>query len=197
MKNSVKMQEDYNSLRERARGILQKNPGYVDDISSKGIEDLIEELYIHQIELEMQNEELRRSQMELEESRSRYTDLYDFAPVGYFTVDNNGIILEANLTGADLLGIERGTLIKKPFSIFVEKEYQDIFFQNRRLVSQTGRKQTCEILLKNMKKDLIWVRVDSVEAKNEETGNSCIRTAVSDITQKIEAELSLDTERLK
>ena len=77
------------------------------------------ELQVHQIELEMQNEELRRAQETIAESRDRYADLYDFAPVGYFTLDPQGLILEVNLTGARLLGAPRDSLLRKPFILFV------------------------------------------------------------------------------
>src|ERR1700687_1080288 len=80
---------------------------------------LFHELQVHQIELEMQNAELRRAQEELELSRNKYAELYDFAPVGYFVFDTRGLIREVNLTGAKLLGIERRRLVNKPFISFV------------------------------------------------------------------------------
>jgi PAS domain-containing protein len=95
---------------------------------------LIEELRTHRIELEMQNEELRKARAELEESRGRYSNLYDFAPVGYFTFDQQGLILEANLTGATLLGIPRSALSKKPFVSFIVPEHQDAFHLHLRTV---------------------------------------------------------------
>ena len=82
-------------------------------------QQLIHELQVHQIELEMQNEELRKAQAELEQSRSKYSDLYDFAPVGQFTFDKHGLILEANLTAATELGLERSRLINKPFRAYI------------------------------------------------------------------------------
>ena len=80
---------------------------------------LLHELQVHQIELEMQNAELRLSQESLELSRNKYEALYDFAPVGYFTIDAHGLIEGVNLKGAHLLGIERGLLLKKPFISFI------------------------------------------------------------------------------
>ena len=80
---------------------------------------MLHELEVHQIELQMQNEELRQAQDTITASQERYADLYDFAPVGYFTFDSTGLITEVNLTGASLLGVDRGELTNKPFSLFV------------------------------------------------------------------------------
>ena len=82
------------------------------------MEKLVHELEVHQIELEMQNEELRKAQIEIEESRTKYFELYDFAPVGYFSLDSKGMIVEANLTSAAILGIERSLLLRKSFFRF-------------------------------------------------------------------------------
>ena len=102
-------------LRKKAEKILSEKKQVPQKISSGDVEKLIHELQVHQIELEMQNDELRKAQAEIEESRSRYVDLYDFAPVGYFTLDNKGVIGEANLTGASLLGAERKLLPRHLF----------------------------------------------------------------------------------
>ena len=80
---------------------------------------LVHELEVHQIELEMQNEELVQSRAEVEALLRQYTDLYDFAPVGYFTLARDGAIHQVNLAGANLLGVERGALIKRRFGVFV------------------------------------------------------------------------------
>ena len=93
---------------------------------------LVHELQVHQIELEMQNEELRRAQVELDAARARYFDLYDLAPVGYCTISEEGLILEANLTAATLLGVARGALVKQPITRFILKEDQDIYYLHRK-----------------------------------------------------------------
>jgi PAS domain-containing protein len=118
---------DLTTLRKEAEERLQQQTERIRGISRQDIKSLAHELGTYQIELEMQNEELRRAQEELEASRSRYAGLYDFAPVGYFTFDKNGLIVEVNLTGAELLGVDRGHLINQPFSAFVIKADRDIF----------------------------------------------------------------------
>ncbi len=105
------------SLRKKAEKILPKKRMAPQKISPGDTGKLIHELEVHQIELEMQNQELRKAQEELETSRKKYVDLYDFAPVGYFTLDKDGIIMEANLMGASLLGIDRKRLLKSFFLV--------------------------------------------------------------------------------
>jgi PAS domain S-box-containing protein len=109
---------------------------------------LVHELEVHQIELEMQNEELRRAQVELELSRSKYIELYDFAPVGYFTFDASGVIREVNLAGAQLLGMERRKLTNMPFSSFIaDAAGREIFSHHLKSVLQRQVMLRCEITL--------------------------------------------------
>jgi len=89
------------------------------------ISRVLHELRVHQIELELQNEELRRTQVELDAAKERYFDLYDLAPIGYCSVGETGLILEMNLTGAILLGLGRGEIVGQPFSTVIEKEDQE------------------------------------------------------------------------
>ncbi|QSA97762.1 PAS domain-containing protein [Methylococcus sp. EFPC2] len=88
---------------------------------------LIHELLVHKVELEIQNEELRRAHTAMEEARDRYADLYEFAPVSYITLNREGLISEINLTGSALLGVERTKLINRRFSQFVASENRDLW----------------------------------------------------------------------
>ena len=94
--------EKSDTLRKQAERALRDQTMDLQNLPTRDIRSLVHELQVHQIELEMQNEELRRTQSELEESRNKYSNLYDFAPVGYFTFDKNGLVMEVNLTGANM-----------------------------------------------------------------------------------------------
>jgi PAS domain S-box-containing protein len=126
----------------------------------------------------MQNEELRRAQVELAESRDRYFDLYDFAPVGYFTLDEEGLIVEINLAGAKLLGFERASLIKKGFSQFVAPGSQDAFYSHRKRALETGTKQVSELELKRRHDRPFYAQLQSVAVKRNEGNAIQIRTAL-------------------
>jgi PAS domain-containing protein len=113
-----------------------------DHLSPEEMLVTLHELRVHQIELDMQNEELRRTQAALGAERERYVDLYDQAPVGYCTVSDQELIVEANLSIATLLGAARDALIKQPISRFIFKEDQDIYYLFRKqLILGGGRKR--------------------------------------------------------
>jgi diguanylate cyclase (GGDEF)-like protein/PAS domain S-box-containing protein len=181
--------EKVNPLRKKAESLLRKQDkktlyGQSPEDSRK----LIYELQVHQIELEMQNEELRASQEELEESRSRYSDLYDFAPVGYFTLDKNGLILKVNLTGAKQLGIGRRLLHKKPFSRLISRDTQDTFYFHLKEVFDKKLLTSCEIILKKKDKSEFHARLTSMAQADNNGIYNQVRTAVSDITLSKQAE---------
>ena len=113
-------------------------------LSPEETEQVLLELQVHQIELEMQNEELRRAQAELDAARARYFDLYDQAPVGYVTLSAQGLILEANLTATILLGMARSALARQFLSQFIFKEDQDLYYLHRKQLFETDAPQTCE-----------------------------------------------------
>ncbi len=127
MKKHDTVPEQADELRQRAEALARGNADWsLENLEvmppSEAIRRTFHELRVHQIELEMQNEELRRSQVELEAARARYFDLYDLAPVGYCTLSEPGLILEANLTVATLLGVARSALINQRLARFIHKE---------------------------------------------------------------------------
>jgi len=124
---------------------------------------LVHELEVHQIELEMQNEELRRAKDELELSRDKYAELFDFAPVGYFSFDPHGLIREANLTAAQMLGLERRVLAGQPFTSFIAGATGRAAFLNHlKSVTQKQVMETCEIKLAGKYKEVVQVEIQSV-----------------------------------
>lgn len=144
------------------------------------------ELYVHQIEIEMQNEELRRAQAEIESARERYFDLYDIAPVGYCTVSEKGMILEANLTAASLLGTARGALISKPFSKYIYKEDQDIYYLHKLDLFEKGGSRSFELRMKR-NDELFWADINA-SVLSETGGQRVCRITVSDITGRKRSE---------
>ena len=152
-------------------------------LSPEEIRRLIHELRVHQVELEMQNEELLRAQGELDASRVRYFGLYDLAPVGYCTISEMGLILEANLTAATLLGVTRGALVKQPFARFIIKEDQDTYYLRRKQLSETGQPQVCEVRLMKIDGASFWARMEATAAHDTDGAPVC-RVVLSDITER-------------
>ena len=178
----------FKHLRQQAEELLREKTENLPASSSDDLQSLVHELQVHQIELELQNEELRRAQVELEDSRQRYVDLYDFAPVGYFTFDAKGLIVEVNLAGADHVGIERRHLIGRGFSAFLDEENQRKFYLHRQKVLETGNQQSCELNI--FKKDGAQVNVilKSIVRPSLTDENHEFRSAVTDISDKVKAE---------
>jgi diguanylate cyclase (GGDEF)-like protein/PAS domain S-box-containing protein len=143
---------------------------------------LVHELEVHQVELEMQNEELRRVQEELEESRAKYFDLYDLAPVGYLLLGAQGLILEANLTAARLIGVEKDRLVKKLMTRFIVKEDQDIYYLHYKKLLETREPQVCELRMTREDGDPFWVQLDANLVRDAASGAPLCRVGMSDIT---------------
>lgn len=166
---------------------------------------VLHELRVHQVELELQNEELRLTQAALEESRGKYADLYDSAPVALLTLDRKGHILDINLTGASLLGLDRQWLYRKPFDVFVAQEDLDVFRAHRAAVFQTPQRRVDEILISPKSGGPPTEPVPPFHARMESTvspnaaGQPVCRTALIDITSRVkaEAELRAREERLR
>jgi PAS domain S-box-containing protein len=177
-------------LRRQAEERLRRNKADLrQPRSGKDAKRLVHELEVHQIELTMQNAELRRAQEELELSRNKYIELYDFAPVGYFTFDAKGLILEVNLTGAKMLGIERRGLVNKSFSSFIaDTDGREIFSKHREDVIHKESSQTCEIRLKRKDGTAFWAELQSIAMENTEGHAGNIHTTIIDVTQHKKAE---------
>ena len=141
----------------------------------------VQELQVHQVELEMQNAELHEARTEMERLLDRYTDLYDFAPVGYFSLDEEGQILEANLTGAALLGLERSALIEQRLQRFVSPPSRPAFQSFLERVFARPGKQACEAALVK-EGGTFWADLQGVSALSPNDAGKWCRVAVSDIT---------------
>jgi len=122
---------------------------------------LVLELQVYQIELELQNEELQRARDETGAWLNLYTGLYDFAPVGYFTLDRSGCIRRANLAGAQLLGVDRDRLVNLAFDLYVSRDTRDVFASFFAGVGDGHSKQTCEVVLQTEENYPINVRIDA------------------------------------
>jgi PAS domain S-box-containing protein len=170
-------------LREQAETVLQTGPQVPSDISSEDVHKLVHDLQTHQIELELQNEELRRIQEELVESRDKYSDLYDCAPVGYLTIGEKGLILEANLTVTEMLGVERARLLNQPLSSFIIDDDQDVYFKYRRnlLVSQAG--ESCDVRMRTARGPS-WTSMKGVSVRDVEGIGSQIQLALTCIEER-------------
>ncbi len=179
-------------LRQGAEKLLSEKPWVASKLADKDIKKLVHELQVYQAELEMQNEELRRAQAEIEESRIKYSDLYDFAPVGYFTFNPTGEIVEVNLTGASLLGVDRSLLLRRPFSAFVDPESQSLFRDHRLNLLKTGAKERCELKLIGKNGEPFYASLESIPVRNGKT--LAIRSVVSDITELKKAQEKAQTE---
>jgi PAS domain S-box-containing protein len=175
--------------RSNAAWLKQNDP---EVLSPLALRSVLHELHIHQIELEMQNEELRRSHVELDAARTRYFDLFDLAPVGYFTIDDKGLVLEANLTGANLLGLTRTELVGQPFSRFIAYEDQDVYYLHRKKLLETGEHQICELrMTRKNQPAVLWVHLEASLVAAPGGGQVC-RAVSTDISTLKDIQATLD-----
>jgi len=194
--------DKFSVLRSQAEELLGPVSVDQEDISALSPEEaqvLVHDLRIHQIELEMQNEELRQAQIKLEELKDKYLDLYDFAPVGYMTLNDRGLILEANLTAVGLLGMDRTSLIKMFFSRFVCQEFTDTFYLYLQQVFQSQSKQACEIKLTRKDGTVFYAQLESIPVQDENGQFNRCRAVLTDITERklMEEELKKSEERYR
>lgn len=178
-------------LRQRAEVLLKATDQDRASIAARDLQQVVHELQVHQIELEMQNEELRRAQMDLEAARDRYVELYDFSPAGHLTLDTQGAIVEANLRAAVLLNVHRKDLIGEPLARFIDPEDQAAFYLHSRLTMSTGQRQTCEVRLRKEVGTAYCIYLESQTVRQEPGGTMRWRTAMLDISDRQRAKQEL------
>ncbi|MEI7813909.1 MAG: diguanylate cyclase [Coriobacteriia bacterium] len=193
-------QTNADELREHAEQRLDRLVGaYVDhsELTREGLAAVVHELRVHQIELEMQNEELREAQLALDEQREKYFDLFDRAPVGYLTIDTNGMVTNANLTAARLLGVQRQMLVGKPFSAFVFAADRDTYYLHMKAMEKTFQPQTFEVQLARVsgiaavESGHFWAAFESLPQGVTDGAPSSWLVTFSDITERRVVEKAL------
>ncbi|MFW5769724.1 MAG: ATP-binding protein [Spirochaetota bacterium] len=178
-------------LRARAEDLLEQRGPSADDPLDDEIKELLHELDVHRIELETQNaelieaqEELLKSKHHLTEAKDKYRDLFELAPVGYFTLDRNGSITEVNFTGARMLGKTKNRVLNKPFVVNVEPGARSEFYRHMKEVLASDVRRTCELELTTASGESFTARLDSIRSTSSAGGGDSFRTAVTDITEQ-------------
>jgi PAS domain S-box-containing protein len=183
--------EDPANLRKRAEAAAEADKSILpESMLPEDTGRILQELRVHQVELQMQNEELRRAQVELDAARAQYFDLYDLAPVGYLTVSETGLILEANFTAARLLGVERSALVKRRLASFIFREDADIYYLHHKQLQEAGLRQVSEVRLQRSDGAQFWACVEAVKAESA-AGAPVFRVVISDITARKRTEEAL------
>ena len=180
----------FEQLRRQAEELIRQQPDLASETSGDILE-LMHELNIHQAELEIQNEELKRAQQVISELHREYESLYEFAPCGYVTLTAKGIITRINLAGVKLLGSARQTILHSSFSQCIASGWEDAYWQARKRAGESGEKQSTELLLKRDNPSPFWVQAE-IQADRNETGRvDQWQMVLVDITPKKAAESAL------
>ena len=173
-------------------------PATVQAQSPETLQRLLHELTVHQIELEMQNEELRRAESQLEAARLRWFDLYELAPVGYCAVAEDGLIAQANLAAATLLGVPRGDLLTQPLTRFITSVDQDTYYRQRKELAQTGRSPARDLRMVNGAGRQFWAQM-AISRALDDSGAPELRIVLTDASERkrAEAEVQESQERYR
>ncbi len=174
--------EKASALRKRAEKKLELEEIPLDNLTEEEVRRLAHEFQVHQIELEMQNEELYRTQKIIEESKKKYSDLYDNAPVGYFTISEEDVILGVNLTAAMMLGIKRSLLIKKQLPLFISKKDRDKYYLCRRHVFTKRKQKVCGLEMEKRDGTSFNVQLSCVPHYDSDKNVKQCRIIMTDIT---------------
>ncbi len=195
-KNGATKENTWQRLRVRAEASFRKrlDTSLPNPLMPEADKRLLHELQVHQIELEMQNEELRESNNALDIVRTRYFDLYDLAPIGYLTLNQHGLIQQANLTVASLLGMVRSSLIKQPLSKLILKADQDVYYLSHKKLIESGDPQSFDLRIVKNDHTAFWANLVITLANSHSSDNDNeleLRVVLSDISARKQAEQAL------
>jgi len=189
MKNRISPKERLAQLRSKAEA-REKKPDAGTSCLPSAQDALVHDLQVHQLELEMQNEQLFTTQEMLHESLEKYADLYNFAPVGYITLARDGLILETNLTFSSQIDLNRADLINTPLGGYLAGEDRGRLHAHLDEVFATERRQTCELRLKKPKGPIVYIQLTSIAVRKDDGSQLC-RTSVTDISIRRDVEKKL------
>jgi len=180
---------DASDLRKQAEAVIRGGDAALPKPQAVEIEvtQALHELQVHQIELELQNEELRRAQVALDAMRARYFDLYDLAPVGYCMLNEHGLVLEANLTATTLLGVPRGAMVKQAISRFIHPDDKDLYYMHRKRLLNTEDPQAWDMRMLKGDGTAFWGHLTATVAQDTD-GTDVVRLMLSDVTERIRVE---------
>ena len=190
MKINSTNQDKYNILRQRSEVALggKESVGIQENMQTVEANALLHELQVHQIELEMQNEELKYANAQSEDSLSKYYELYNLAPIGYFTVNEQGKILEVNQASTDLLKVKKLHLLNNYFQNYIAEDCLSLFKTFRMKILKSKAKQNCEIRLLRKGKDQFYAQITGIAVKNNTDSKNQMWFSVFDITDRIRIE---------
>ncbi|MEY3446325.1 MAG: hypothetical protein RIR45_1080, partial [Pseudomonadota bacterium] len=184
-------QQSVPDLRQRAEAISVKNASQLQTqlagMTPSDLQQALHDLSVHQLELEMQNEELRRTQVALDASRDQYFDLYDLAPVSYCTVNAAGLMVQANLTTATLLGLPRGLLVNRLFVRHILTADQGIYFSLKKDMASQSGSHTCELRMVRHNGEAFWAQI-TASAAEVAAGPPVFRLVMMDISERKRSE---------
>jgi PAS domain S-box-containing protein len=178
-------------LRQPAGLLLDESDEALKRMSPQEISNLIHELRVHQRELKIQNDELRRIQLELENAKDRYVSLFDFAPIAYFTLNDMGVITQANLTAATILDWPRAALVGQMFSRFIHREDQDVWYLHCKRLLGTGDSQSFQLRMVKNDGGKFYVNIECLLTKDCPEELKAIRIVAVDTTELRRSEEAL------
>lgn len=184
-------------LRKRAENVLSSRREEKKQISYSEVNHIINDLSLHQIELDLQNESLQNAVLEINQSRNKYADLYDFIPIGYFILNQQGVILDVNQAGADLFEVKKNHLINQILLQYVVPSFQSMYLEHRKNILKDVLLGACEVKLKKKSGLEFYAEINSKLILNRLTGESEILTTIIDISDRKQKEEILHNQKFK